>query len=136
MIRLKNKNIENLTPFGTIDKDLHREISKKGGKAAQKKKREKKLMREQLEILMSLPLKDEDLRKELKEIGLDTNDIDNQMAVIVSLWNKAISGDVKAIEVIRDTLGEKPKDEVVQNISMNNPYKDLTTEELKKLANE
>ena len=49
-------NEKNLKPLNTRTKEEQREISKKGGIASGKSRREKKSMKVQLETIMSLPL--------------------------------------------------------------------------------
>jgi len=58
-----------------------------------------------------------------------------QEKISTAVIKKAMMGDVKAFEVIRDTIGEKAveKQESKAEITINN-YKELTVEELKKLA--
>ena len=34
------------------------------------------------------------------------------MAMIISIWNKALKGDIQAFNSIRDSVGEKPTDKV------------------------
>lgn len=55
-------------------------------------------------------------------------------------WDELIDGVIerakatdKGFEVLRDTIGEKPKEDISINGSVNNPFENLTTEELKKL---
>ena len=58
-------------------------------------------------------------RKTLKEellLLLDEND--NQKNMTVSLLLKALDGDIKAFEVVRDTIGEKPTDKVEMNANV------------------
>lgn len=43
-------------------------------------------------------------------------------------------GNAKFWELIRDQIGERPIDNVAVTADINNPFKDLTTEELKKLV--
>lgn len=100
------KNLQRLTS------EKAREIGRKGGIASGKAKKEKKLIKEQIQLLLSLPLKDAKTKKELKELGIDTDNIDNQMAMVISMWKKAIKGDVQAFNTIRDTVGEKPTDKI------------------------
>ena len=52
---------------------------------------------------------------------------------INSIFDKALSGDTKAWELIRDTLGEKPTEKIEQ-INTTTAYSNLTEEELRKLA--
>ena len=106
----------NLIPQSERTKEEQRKIAIKGGIASGKARRRKKLIKEQLELLLSLPLKDENAKRKLKQLGIDADNLDNQMAMIISIWNKALKGDVQAFNSIRDTVGEKPKD-VIENIN-------------------
>jgi hypothetical protein len=60
-------------------------------------------------------------RKTLKETLLmmleEGNTQDN---ITLALLQKALNGDTKAYEVIRDTVGEKPTDKVEQSGELNN----------------
>lgn len=89
-------NPENLRVLTTEEA---REIGSKGGKASVKARRKKKELRELLEIALSQPYK-------------DNPDDDNYMAISVALVQRALDGDTKAFEIIRDTLGQKPKDQI------------------------
>ena len=121
---------EDLTP------EQRRKNASKAGKASAKKRRERKAIREQLEILLALPVKSEKIKGKIKSLGLKNSEINNQMAITVSLYQQALKGNTKAIEIIRDTLGEKPKDNVNISGEVNNPFKGLSTEELRKMLNE
>ena len=128
---------DNLIPQNKRTKEEQREIARKGGIASGKARRKKKLIKEQLELLLSLPLKDENAKRKLEQLGIDADNLDNQMAMIISIWNKALKGDIQAFNSIRDSIGEKPSD-VVENINYTKEeaekYKKLSIEELKKLA--
>lgn len=80
-----------------------REYGRKGGKASAAKRAERKTFREGLLLLLNEPLKD--------KTGVAT-DKTTQDAVIAGLVKRAISGDVRAAEFIRDTIGEKPVQDV------------------------
>lgn len=75
---------------------------KKGGIASGEARRRKKTMRELLEIAMERPGDKQNTTAE---------------AITVALIGRALAGDVKAYEVIRDTLGENPKVKVDNKIS-------------------
>ena len=128
---------DNLIPQSERTKEEQRKIATKGGIASGKARRKKKLIKEQLELLLSLPLKDENAKRKLEQIGIDADNLDNQMAMIISIWNKALKGDIQAFNSIRDSVGEKPSD-IVENINYTKEeaekYKKLSVEELKKLA--
>lgn len=105
-------NESNLIPNYERTPKERQEIARKGGIASGIARREKKLLKEQIELLLSLPLKDEKVIKQLEKLGIDTDNIDNQMAMVISMWQRAIKGDVQAFNTLRDTVGEKPKDKV------------------------
>lgn len=132
-------NEQNLRPRNLTSEEAVK-MGKKGGEKSGKVRREKKLMKDQMKLLLSLPfpdnLKDKSgrsIKETYKQMGIDVDNLDNQMAMMIGLWNKAIKGDIQAITFFRDTMGEKPEENININGEVNNPFKGLTTEELKKL---
>jgi hypothetical protein len=115
--------IENLQPVRS--KEEAREKGRKGGIASGKARKEKKLMKEQIELLLSLPLKSKNAKNQMKKLGIDSDNVDNQMAVIIGVWQKAIQGDVKAAEFLRNTLGEAPTEKVELNASVSEKTKEI-----------
>lgn len=105
---------QNLKPFYMLTEEEQRAIRSKGGKASVKARRERKTLREELLLLLSKG--------------------DTQEKISLSLIKEALDGSTKAFEVIRDTIGEKPKDVIQHEGEINNPYSNLTEEELRKLA--
>lgn len=84
--------LENLKPFNQLTEEEQRELSRKGGKASVEARRKRKTLREELLLLLEQ---------------------DNfQEKISLALLQKATSGDTKAFEVLRDTIGEKPVDKV------------------------
>lgn len=112
--------------------------SSKGGKASAKVKRERKRANEILNIFLSMPLKKrknaeiEDIKafEELKGKNITVNE-----AIQLKQVQRALNGDLASATYIRDTVGDKPSENVNVNAEVKNPFKDLTTEELRKLAN-
>ena len=125
---------ENLKPVRT--KSEARERGKKGGIASGEKRREKKAMKETLETLLQMPLKSGkavDL-DEIKDIAaLKGKNITVQEAIMLAQIQKAIKGDTKAAEYVRDTSGNKLKEGVELSGGINNPFAGLSTDELRKL---
>lgn len=111
---------------------------KKGGKASGETRRVRRDMKESLNILLSLAVKsgevidpnDKSILSEVKGKNLTVSD-----AILVAQIQKALKGDLKAAEFVRDTVGQKPVDkkDIKQEIT-NNPFSDLSTDELRKLA--
>ena len=103
---------ENLIPLNERTKEEQREIARMGGIASGETRRQKKLMKEQMEYLLSLPVVDEEAKEELENSGIDPDEMNNQMLLIVALYKKALTGDVQAFNTLRDTIGEKPKEAI------------------------
>lgn len=98
---------ENLVPQSERTKEEQRIIAIKGGKASGEARRKRKAMREQMETLLSLPLSDQKIKDRFKAMGIEADDMDNQMALVVSTFNKALKGDTSAINIVREMVGER-----------------------------
>lgn len=94
-MKIANKGIENLKPFDTLTEEQQREICSKGGKKSAEVKKERKKLKEELLLLLS--------------------ENDNNRKMSLAILQRAMNGDTKAFEVIRDTIGEKPKEEIEVN---------------------
>lgn len=96
-------NEQNLIPFTS---DQNREEAKKngakGGKRSGEVRRQRKAMKEQMEMLLTLPFKKTKQLEFIKELGINENEIDNQMALIVAMYGRALKGDVQAFNTIRE----------------------------------
>lgn len=110
-------NEQNLLKGDDLHKFTHEEASK-GGKKSAESRREKKLLRELLEEAL------------LKNTKTGNRYIDITNALI----KQAEDGNVKAYETIRDTLGQKPVEQINHSGEINNAYAGLTEKELRKLA--
>lgn len=91
-MKIANKGIENLKPFETLTEEQQRKIRSKGGKRSAEIKKERKKLKEELLLLLS--------------------ENDNNRKMSLAILQRAMNGDTKAFEVIRDTIGEKPKEEI------------------------
>ena len=112
-------NEQNLKSIGERTTKEQREITSKGGKKSAEVRREKKMLKELLE---------EALEKE-------TQTGNRYIDITTALIKEAEKGNVKAYETIRDTLGQKPKEQIQHSGSLNNPFEGLSTEELRKILN-
>lgn len=130
-------NEANLDPVQS--KEEARKRGRAGGIASGKARREKKLMRETLEVILSMPMKNgknADVESIRSFAALKGKNISVQEAILIAQVQRAMKGDTKAAEYVRDTVGQKPSDNVVMSGEVNNPFAELTTEELKKLIND
>lgn len=112
---------DNLIPQSERTKDEQRAIARKGGIASGKARREKKLMRETLDILLSMPLKNgkyADVESIRNFAALKGKNISVQDAIMIAQVQKAMKGDTKAAEYVRDTIGQKPVDSVDMNMNL------------------
>lgn len=90
-------NTKTLTRMGknrNLTTEEAQKIGSLGGKASAKKRVERKTLREELLLLL--------------EQG------DTQQKISLALLEKAMSGDTKAFEVLRDSIGEKPVEQIQQ----------------------
>ena len=85
-----------------------REIGRNGGRKSQKKAKERKTLREDLLTLLREEITD-------KKSG---RVMETQAALSAALIKQALSGNTKAYEIIRDTIGEKPVEKVEQMIDV------------------
>ena len=90
------------TQFGAHGDSTAKECQKKSTKA----QAERRTLKEGLLLLLNEQLKD----KDGKPSGKTTQD-----AIIAGLVKRAVSGDTRAFEIIRDTIGEKPVETVNVN---------------------
>lgn len=95
-------NEQNLIPWNKRTEKEQREYARKGGKKSGEVRRRRKAMKEQMEMLLSLPFKQSEGLDFMKDLGIEEDDLDNQMALIVALYGKALKGDVQAFNTIRE----------------------------------
>ena len=107
-------NEENLIPLNKRTQRERKEISTKGANATNEQKRQRKAMREQMEMLLKLPPINAQAKQKIKELGIDEKEIDNQMLLMVTIFNKAMKGDIQAVNVVRELTGERIQQAEVQ----------------------
>lgn len=96
-------NNQNLIPNSKRTPEELREITRKGGIASGKARREKKELKAIVEALFERMYETEGGEK-----------ISGAEAITVKQMEKALKGDTKAFEVLRDTAGQKPVEKVEQ----------------------
>lgn len=95
-------NEQNLIKNEDLTPEQRRNNASKAGKASGEARRKKKLLRECLEELLEKEMKDK-----------SGNTVSGAEALAVKLFKKAMDGDVKAFEVLRDTSGQKPVEKIM-----------------------
>lgn len=101
-------NEQNLKKFGSEREP--REAGRRGGKASGEARRKKRQMENAAKLLLDMPVVGENAVKNLETLGFEEEDMTNQMALLVRIFQKAIAtGDVRAAEFLRDTAGYNPE---------------------------
>lgn len=116
-----NENIKG-KGFDTRTTDERRQLAKKAGKASGKARREKKAMRENLQTILAMTLKSgklADIDSVQNFAALAGKNITVQDAILIKQTQKAMMGDTRAAEFVRDLSGNKPENTL--NIDGNIP---------------
>ena len=104
-----------LPPYGSPERssDEVREQNAKGGIASGAVRRKKAAMRDYVQFILGMKRKvSEKTLEQLKEMGVTEDEVTGQTLALMKIMDKAIAGDIKAMEFLRDTAGEKPTDSV------------------------
>lgn len=109
-------NLNNLMPIEEVNsrrtREQHSKDSSKAGKASVKKRRQMKTFKELCNTFLDNQVTQEEMVQKMVECGIADGDTSYKMAMVVAMANEAVKGNVKAFEVLRDTIGEKPKEKV------------------------
>lgn len=98
--KLQKKGLQNRTP------EERRAIAMKGVEARIKNNERRKMMKENLSTLLKLDVKNPQQKKILKDMGIEKEDMTNQMLLMVALMRKGLTGDVSAISKIIEMMEE------------------------------
>lgn len=115
-------NEENLKPPTTSEA---RNRGKKGGIKSGKARKERKAMKETAEMILGLTLKDgtvTDLEDIQSMAAAKGKNITVQDAIILKQAQKALKGDIRAAEFIRDTSGNRPTNEQRMDVAVDNGF--------------
>lgn len=90
--------------------DLTTEELRRGGLNSVESRRQKKSLREKAKLLMSLSIQDEKDKEKLKQLGIDEENMDNDMMNLVHMLNiikKENFNSVGAFNSIKDLVEDK-----------------------------
>lgn len=104
-------NEKNLIPFNERTESEQREIAQAGGIASGAARRRRRSMKEAADYYLSLPETDRRTVNKMLRDQIGTEDIDNQMAVVVGIAEQAKRGDARAANVLLKMLGEETPQE-------------------------
>lgn len=131
---MARKGEENLIPLNKRAKDEQRKIQQKGGIANGAARRRKKTAKQEIDMLLSLPVKSEKNKEALKALGIDPNDANNQTMVVVSAYRNALKGDMKAAQLVMNRFGMTDAEK--QQIKLKKEELKLAKEKAKREAEE
>ena len=103
---MARKGVENLIPQNERTKEEQRAIAKKGGVASGVARREKAQLKSAVKLLLSLPVKDPNIKKQLSALGMSDKDIDNSILPALGLFKKACKGDSSAARLLAELNNE------------------------------
>lgn len=125
---------ENLIPLSERTKDEQRKIQKKGGIASGKVRREKADLKKKVNQILEMDVFSPQLKEALEEKGLSAT---NQTAIATVLLQKALKGDIRAIELLakmngnegtKDNLDKKEQKERIKAMQLENKKREQALE--------
>lgn len=103
-------NEENLIQNDKRTPSERRENARKAGVASGKARRKKKSMKQAMNLLLSLPVNNE-YKEAIERFGLNEDDVDNQMVIMISAFEKAAAGNIDAMKFIASITGSNSMNE-------------------------
>ena len=100
-------NDENLIPTTMLTESERRALAIKAGKASGEARRRKKSMRENLLALLDMPLKKGEIQGFTSLEEASGKNVSVEDAILLTAVKKALKGDMRAIEFLRDTSGNR-----------------------------
>lgn len=98
-------NEQNLIPFTSEqNREEAAKNGRKGGKASVASRRKRKALRAAMQELLALPPDSPEAQAALA--GLHLEGVDNQTAMLAGLLKAAMTGDVKAVQEVRNIIGD------------------------------
>lgn len=98
-------NEQNLIPNDKRTPSELREMTSKGGKASGETRRRKRDMKQKMRALLELPAASND-KEQLEALGVDPEDMDNEMVLVMAMFLNAAGGDTKAFDRVMQILGK------------------------------
>lgn len=131
---LPRDGTENLIPFNERTEEEQRKIQRKGGIASGKARREKADLKKKVNDILAMDVFSPQLKEALEEKGLNAT---NQTAIATVLLQKALKGDMRAIELLakmngnegtKDNLDKKEQKERIKAQQLENKKREQQLE--------
>lgn len=119
-----NKGVSNLIPLSERTPEEVKEITTKGAIASNKAQARRKTFKEIFELL-------------LQEKAIDGSNLTNDELLALQMIAEAHKGNTKAFEIVRDTVGEKPREQMelgnIDDKPLDINLRNLTVNEIREL---
>ncbi len=99
-------NEQNLIPFNKRSEEEHREYSSRGGKKSGEARRQKKKMKETINMLLALEMPDSEAKEQLRGLGMEDEDLNVQTQILMQQILKAMKGNLASAEFVRSVSDE------------------------------
>lgn len=109
-------NEKNLKPIRSLSTEEAKKRGSAGGKKSGENRRKRKALKEQMLMLLDLPVQDSKAFNKMSAFGIDISEIDNNTRLVYCLLLKAFSGDVAAIKEVRSMIGEDTSTDVMAKL--------------------
>lgn len=129
---------KHLIPLTERSEEEAHAIRSAGGKAAQEKRRQQKLMSELLSIYSDLPITDKRKSKRLAKLGLEEADLTQKALIADAIMKGAQAGNSYLIQMYLDIIGESgmggpTKENNLLDAIVNSTKEDVDTDDLPEL---
>lgn len=124
----------------TLSPEQRKAAAKRASDASAKKRREEKLWKDSVAMIVSGVITDETAEVIRKKFNLEEDvNVTHQDAIISALTDKAKKGDKDAAQFLRDTVGQNPQTMIKLGNMEDKPFQtldlgSLSDEELRRLA--
>ncbi|MBQ7670565.1 MAG: hypothetical protein IJS45_07590 [Clostridia bacterium] len=127
-----------LIPLTERSEEEAHAIRSAGGKAAQEKRKQQKLMTELLTIYSELPINDKRRKKRLSSLGIQEEDLTQKTLVADAIMRAAQSGNTYAIQLYLELMGESgisgsAKENNLLDALLDSTKEDISTDEIPEL---
>lgn len=123
-------NEKNLIPFtSNQSREEAKKNGQKGGQKSGETRRKNKAMKETMKMLLSLDMPECEGKEELKQLGLEDEDLTLQTGILINQVKKALAGNLDSAKFVRDTSGEyigaEEEKEEPEHYKVSIPAKDI-----------
>lgn len=121
---------KHLIPLTERSEEEARAIRSAGGKAAQEKRKQQRLMTEMLQIYSGLPITDNRKKKRLAKLGIEAEDLTQKTLIADALMRSAQAGNTYAIQMYLELMGEAGLGGPTKENNLLEALNDMTKEDM------